>query len=675
MLNRKKNKINQNVNLDSDIINPHKEGFSTAIKYGIFGFLWILFSDKILLYFFQDIKMYQELQTYKGWFFVFISMLLIYHLVKSRSVLYQESIHDLQSSYEELESVYEELEARSKEILEKEEILQYEKKLNKRIFDYSNVFIILLDSNGDVKRVNPFVKNMLGYSDKDLVNRNWIDLLVPKEDIKFSQELFKYLKKREKIINYEIRFKTKEGNKINILWNGNKIYNKKDKESLYLFIGIDLSYKAELENELENTIYIDNLTGLKNRKFLTKELNRNIEENNKFALAILDIDNFKFINEKYGHDIGDEVLKTIANKLISNVKSESQVIRLSGDEYAILLYENKTKVLKDKISSLMNNLGKQFNIESNKIYLSFTLGVSKYPKDADNSIEVLKNTDIALHKAKSSGKKRVLFYKSKFKNSKLETISLANDLEDAIENEDFELYFQPQFDLKTKKLFASEVLVRWNHKNKGFISPGKFIKVAENTGQIYALERWIFNKALIYKKEFENMDTIHKNMEISINLSSKSLMNEIAFENLINLLDYHKIDYNQIVIEITETAVIDNIQAAIDRLNRLRNYGIKIALDDFGTGYSSLNYLKQLPINIVKFDKSFIDIINKSIVNEKIINSMLRLSRDLGYQVVAEGIETENQLKYLQKHNCDFGQGYLLSKPKPKNSILKEIKF
>ncbi|MGM0378233.1 MAG: sensor domain-containing protein [Bacillota bacterium] len=675
MLNKMKNKINQNVNLDSDIITPKKEGYTTAIKYGLFGFLWILFSDKILLYFFQDIEMYQELQTYKGWFFVFISMILIYYLVKSRSALYQESIHDLQSSYEELESVYEELEASSKEILEKEEVLQYEKKLNQRIFDYSNVFIILLDSEGNIKRVNPFVKKMLGYCEEALIDRNWVDFLVPKEDIEFSKELFKYLKKRGKLINYEINLKTNEGKMINILWNGNKIYSKKDKESLYLFIGIDLSYKVELENELENTIYIDNLTGLKNRKFLTKELNENIDKNNNFALVILDIDNFKFINEKYGHNIGDEVLKTVANKLINFIKDQNQLIRLSGDEYAILIYEDKDKVLKNKITSLINYLGKQFNINSNKIYLSFTLGVSKYPKDAKNSIELLKNADIALHKAKKSGKKRVLFYKSQFKNSKLETISLANDLEDAIENENFELYFQPQFNLKTKKLYASEVLVRWNHKDKGFISPGKFIKVAEDTGQIYALERWIFSKALSYKKEFENMDTIHKNMEVSINLSSKSLMNEIAFENLIKLLDGHKINYNQIVIEITETAVIDNIQAAIDRLNRLRNYGMKIALDDFGTGYSSLNYLKQLPINIVKFDKSFIDIINKSIVNEKIINSMLRLSKDLGYSVVAEGIETDNQLKYLQKHNCDFGQGYFLSKPKPKESFLKEIKF
>jgi diguanylate cyclase (GGDEF)-like protein len=385
----------------------------------------------------------------------------------------------------------------------------------------------------------------------------------------------------------------------------------------------------------------------------------------------MDLDNFKYINEKFGHDVGDLLLKYIAKELQKTIDYPNVVVRLGGDEFSILLYESHQESVRKKVNEILTSIGNTWEINNYKLYFTFSTGVSIYPKDSGNYLEIFRNAEMAMHQVKKSGKHKLLFYNEQLETKSLENIKMANELEKAITNKSFELYYQPQLKLSSNKLVGIEALIRWNHEERGFISPGIFIKLAEETGQIYVLEQWVFNEALKQKEIYEKEKGVNENLEISINLSSKSLMSESAFDKIEGIFNSYDINYSEIIVEITETAVIDKIDIAIQRLKRLRKLGVKIALDDFGTGYSSLTYLKRLPIDIVKFDRSFISVIEQSDKDQKIIKSMLNLVDSLGYKVFAEGIETKEQLDYLCRNNCDCGQGYLLSRPIRKEQVIE----
>jgi EAL domain-containing protein (putative c-di-GMP-specific phosphodiesterase class I) len=238
---------------------------------------------------------------------------------------------------------------------------------------------------------------------------------------------------------------------------------------------------------------------------------------------------------------------------------------------------------------------------------------------------------------------------------------MINNLQYGIDREQFVLYYQPQYDLRTGRILGAEALVRWVHPVEGFITPGEFIPLAEESGQIYKLERWIINKALLQKKEWEELG--YTDLVMSINLSGKTLTSNINFDEIEEIISRFHVDYGRVVVEITETASISDVGTVINHLNVLRRFGIRIALDDFGTGYSSLNYLKMFPINIIKLDRSFIKAINENGIDMLLIKNILSLARDLEFEVIAEGIETKEQLEFLKNYLCEKGQGYLFSKP------------
>ena len=669
--NDKKNQIDENFNIHlRHNIKPMKEGSIIALIYGIFGVIWIAFSDSVLLYFFDDIEVYRKVQTIKGWLFVFISVMLIYSLVKIRSELYHKSIKDLQASYQELETVYEELEASNQEILIKDTFLEYEKNLNNKIFNNANVLICIWDQNGVIQKINPYTEEILGYNKKELVGSKWLDLLNQRDNNFQVEKIIKGIEESKFSRNHENELIAKNKNKIQVLWNTINI-NNKDETPLMLSIGSDLSIQKKLQSELDEAMHSDYLTVLQNRSHLYKSVIKAVNKKERFSLVVMDLDNFKYINEKFGHDVGDLLLKYIARELQEDIDYPNEVVRLGGDEFSILLYEEDQEKIRKKVNDLLIRLGNTWEINNYKLYFTFSTGVSIYPKDSCNYLEIFRNAEMAMHQVKKSGKHKLLFYNEQLESKSLENIKMANELEKAISNKSFELYYQPQLKLSSNKLVGIEALIRWNHMERGFISPGIFIKLAEETGQIFALEQWVFNEALQQKEIYEKEKGVNENLEISINLSSKSLMSGSAFDKIEAIFKSYPIRYSEIIIEITETAVIDKIDIAIERLKRLKNLGVKIALDDFGTGYSSLTYLKRLPIDIVKFDRSFISVIDQSDKDQKIVKSMLNLVDSLGYKVVAEGIETKEQLNYLCSNNCDYGQGYLLSRPIRKDQIIK----
>lgn len=430
------------------------------------------------------------------------------------------------------------------------------------------------------------------------------------------------------------------------------------------------------EENFRRIAFYDTLTELPNRIMFENEISKFINqktEKNKFAIVYINIDNFKYINDTLGYQVGDEFLKYMGEKLNTEIKAPNLVARLNGDEFAIVFIGIQTdELLMEKVEEIKKSIGRIWSINNHQFFISMSIGVAIFPDDGNNIDELLKNADIAMHAAKRGGKNKTIFYKKDIQRNNLEHIQMANKLQSGIENEEFILFYQPQFKLDTGEIVGMEALVRWVHPKEGFISPMEFIPVAEETGQIYNIERCIIKNALTQRKRWEEEGFSH--IELSINLSGKTLTSDINFQELEILLSTFDVDYSKIIIEITETAIISNVDLVTQRLNRLKEKGFKIALDDFGTGYSSLTYLKRFPIDIIKLDRSFINLIPQNSIDNVIIKHILSLAHDLKYEVVAEGIETTEQLEYLKKHYCESGQGYLLSKPLPEENVSKLLK-
>jgi diguanylate cyclase (GGDEF)-like protein len=399
------------------------------------------------------------------------------------------------------------------------------------------------------------------------------------------------------------------------------------------------------------------------------EVNRYLmqEHIHNFMIAYIDIDNFKTINDSMGHQVGDLFLVYLAECLRTEVKEPNLVARLGGDEFAILFFHITKEELLEYIEVIRGRISKTWSIENYQFFISMSIGVVCYPFDGKDTTILLKNADIAMYEAKREGKNRVLFYQEKINDQNFRLMKMINELQYGIDQEQFVLFYQPQFDLNTGDINGLEALVRWIHPEDGFISPGEFIPVAEESGQIFKLERWIIAKALEQKSILEQQGFTE--LIMSINLSGKTLTSEINFIELEQIIVNAKVDYSKVVIEITETANISDVDIVIKHLSRLKALGIRVALDDFGTGYSSLNYLKKFPINMIKLDKSFIDAIIENGIDTLLIKNILTLAHDLDFEVIAEGIETREQLDFLKLHYCGSGQGYLLGRPAPEEKI------
>lgn len=649
-------------NMDYNI-NPNKEGVIIAGAYGIFGLLWIILSDELLLTFFQDVNQYKQAQTYKGWFYVLINIVLIYYLVWQRSVRIKKALRDLNITYGELQATCEEL-------VSIEEELTDQKKFNEKIFMESRVIMGTWGEDGKIKRINPYAQEILGYTSAELVNEKWVDIILSDELKEVNRSRYEEISEGIHVKNHAGQLLTKDGDKVDIIWNSSLLtYNNKISE--VLSIGTVITEQKVLEEKLRKVAYYDHLTGLPNRVCFEEEVKKLIDSGEKFALVYIDIDNFKQINDTLGHSVGDKFLKHMSDKLIETIKTESRLSRLSGDEFAVIYYKTEKKELEDELYILTEGLGKSWEILNHEFFLTASIGISIYPKDCKDLTTLFKNADIAMYKAKKEGKDRYVFFDENILQDNTENAILANKLKHALDNNELFLFYQPQYNLDSGKITGVEVLVRWRHEDK-LIPPSRFIPIAEDTGQIYEIEYWIIETAIQQKKIFETLGNY--DLTISINLSSKSLCSDINFNNLEKLFLSYEVDYTHITIEITETAIISDINYAVSRLNKLRELGMKISLDDFGTGFSSLTHLRELPIDQVKLDRSFIQSVevedSKEVV---IIKAILYLALDLNYEVVAEGIETSDQLDFLKKYKCQTGQGYLFCKPVPIETVMAGI--
>ena len=554
------------------------------------------------------------------------------------------------------------------EQLKLQEKLEKEKTFSQNIMDNTSVIMAIWDHNGKVIKINSFAEELLEYRNDEVVGKNWVDIIIPKEERERVIDTFPQIKNPKNASNYEKKVVTKSGELYDILWKNSLLFGE-GKDAIFLAVGVNITETKRLEQQMHNLYYFDNITNLPNRQMIKEETEEIISKSpiSKFAMIYLDIDNFKNVNDTLGHSAGDHLLRHVADVLISQVGPNNKVARLGGDEFLLIVqFKDIDKVL-GVIEKVMKNLRNPWISDQKEFYISTSAGIAVYPDHGKNFETLLKNADSAMYAVKENGKDNFGLYTDETQQKRAEYMEIANDLYHAIYRDEFKLYYQPIIDLKSKKIIAVEALLRWFHPEKGIIPPDKFIPIAEDTGQIHNINSWVLNAACEQKKIWEEKGFVP--IIMSVNFSCRCFNELSLVQEVQNIIAPLGIKYSEIQLEITETALIQNIEGAMDIIKGVKELGIKVALDDFGSGYSSLTYLKKLPIDTLKMDREFLRAIDDAGENEIIVKKVIELAHALGMEVVGEGIETKEQLEFLINHGCDEGQGYLFSRPAPPSEI------
>lgn len=430
------------------------------------------------------------------------------------------------------------------------------------------------------------------------------------------------------------------------------------------------------ENEamLHQLAYYDQLTELPNRKMMMDQMEilteKTLKEEKPFIFVLFGIDNFKKVNDSAGHSVGDLILKQVSLRWRECVRDEDLLGRFGGDEFGLLIRRHmKKEELLNYVENFRSALAEVVTIGLKEYHISSTFGITVYPEDGKNTTELLKNADIVLNVAKNTRKNGILFFNQEMQGETLKRIQLENGLMSSIRKNELFLVFQPLYTCDSRKLRGFEALIRWRYPEMGLISPQQFIPIAEETGIIIDMGKWIIDSVLYKFMELKEQFGI--NPIVSINISVIQMIDPAFVPMIKDILKETGFDSNYLELEITESVFISYPDYIIEVIKQLKDLGIRIALDDFGTGYASLSYLQMLPINVLKIDKTFIDQIIQSESNNHIVGNIISLAHQLGIEVVAEGVEYEEQLNYLVEQKCDYIQGFLLSKPIEEEQLIK----
>ncbi|MGB0205996.1 MAG: putative bifunctional diguanylate cyclase/phosphodiesterase [Neptuniibacter sp.] len=421
----------------------------------------------------------------------------------------------------------------------------------------------------------------------------------------------------------------------------------------------------------------DVLTGLSNRYHFSQLLDQTIQDHQRyqhqFAVFYLDMDYFKEVNDEWGHHVGDELLCLFAERMKQNVRSDDLIARIAGDEFIIVLKNmgsgTETEILAEK---LKKELGEPYYINGQYLSVTHSLGVAMFPDDGLTMDMLLQNADRAMYQAKRDGKNQIVFFNNELNKEVQRHVQVHNEILKGIREGQFELYFQPIMDLKSGGMPKCEALIRWNHPEKGLISPFHFIPVAEQTGAIVALGNWVLEESCHLLSRMKNQGL---KIDISLNRSVAEFQPNDADSNWMEVLNLFAIEPDELVFEITESLLMDGAESQLDKIHRLRDKGIAFSIDDFGTGYSAINYLRNYPVDYLKIDRSFIKDILVDDQDRTLVEVIIKMGQTLGIKVVAEGVEEEEQLDMLKQFGCDYVQGYLLGKPMPYDKFVELLKL
>lgn len=425
------------------------------------------------------------------------------------------------------------------------------------------------------------------------------------------------------------------------------------------------------EEKMHYLAYHDLLTGLPNKLALYEKGPHLLESNNTAALLFIDIDYFKYVNDTMGHEFGDRLIVKVSERLVSLVGSSGEVYLFGGDEFIVLLYsiENRQSII-SMASQIVAGFKDAIEMDDSLLHVTLSVGISTYPEHGSNIMELLKRADIAMYKAKEAGKGQMIFFDQPLNDTFTERMNIEKQLYNALENNELEVFYQPQIDLTQNRVTGLEALLRWNSPVLGMVSPDKFIKIAEDSHLIIPLGAWVLRTACTFLKSLHEQGLSH--LTVSVNISMLQLLQSDFNELVLDTLQTSGLAPEFLELEITESVLVESYEYVSSKLAELRAYNIKIALDDFGTGYSSLSYLTHMPISTLKIDKSFIDSIQAETHPAVLVEQIIMIGKRMNMCVIAEGVEQTVQLDYLQEQGCDKIQGYLFSRAQSAQSV-KEL--
>ncbi len=642
-------------------IQSYKNAFLISLIYFIFGVIWIAISDNLVAQIATKADDLTLLQNYKGWFFIVVTTIFLYILTyrffKSSLLQYSKEI-GLKKAHQ-------------KEIFKHDSLIR-------AIVNNSPDSIYAKDIQGRYILFNESSSSIIGMPKEEVIGET-DSLIFPDEVASRVKEVDKKILATKLIQTHEEEITTKSGVTKNFLVTKGPLFTE-DGEVFGLFgISRDITEQKKHEKFLidsKKEQYIlahqDRLTKLPNRLHMTEYLDGKFVQKNPFSLILLGLDGFKVINDSYGHKFGDSLIIGAVELLKSVFDKDSFIARIGGDEFAIVLDSDD----KEHIEFLMEKLKKNFNIpfvvDETDVYITASLGISICDFSQKSLDELLQEADSAMYNAKKMGKNTYRFYDDTFIQEALIHTQIATNLKKALQNDELELYYQSQNDPINRKVVGVEALLRWKSQ-EGIISPAVFIPIAEETGLIIEIGNLVLKQGCQAATLWHQKGVL--NGKVAINISPKQLSHPTFLQNLDNIIKETKCEPEWIELEVTEGSLMQNPSQAILLLQHIKNRGFSISMDDFGTGYSSLSYIKDLPIDKIKIDQSFIRNIKNDLKNQTIVKSTISLAKGLSVIVLAEGVETEDELEFLKAEKIDFIQGYYYTQPMPLSEMEELLIF
>ncbi|MCB9493985.1 MAG: EAL domain-containing protein [Desulfobacteraceae bacterium] len=536
----------------------------------------------------------------------------------------------------------------------------------KELFTNSPFGILLTDKSGRIIRANKSLLKMTGFTESELLNLASPPFITDRDMETSYSELIKtaFINKSDSLQTKCIH---KRGFDIPVSALAFSV-GIEDRPECAFIIFEDISQRKKYENELKYQAFHDSLTNIPNRSLFSKKLEHAIEMSKQdksfsFAVMLIDLDRFKTVNDSLGHHTGDKLLKSVTSKIKNCLRSEDLMARLGGDEFGVLIHNIKSEAEITAIAQRIKNATEStFYIEGNEISISASIGVVTDTDKYINSEQIIRDADIAMYEAKDCGKACFKFFCKELNRKTAKKLIIEKDLKTAVKRKSLFLNYQPVINIEKDFLKGFEALIRWHHKDLGMVSPADFIPVAEETGLINDVGDFVIEESVKALKKWHH-DYKHTDLTININISVKQLMHKDFTDKLVEAAYRNSVSPEHIKIEITESLFMTNSASCINKLKTIKNSGFKIVIDDFGTGYSSLSYLHKFPVDEIKIDRSFISDIEKKQENLEIVKSILSLSKSIGFNVIAEGIETKEQLEILKDHGLKEAQGFYFSRP------------
>jgi diguanylate cyclase (GGDEF)-like protein/PAS domain S-box-containing protein len=536
-------------------------------------------------------------------------------------------------------------------------------------FDHAAIGMALVSPEGRWLQVNRSLCELLGYTERELMATDYLKVIHPNDLSAVMANIKDLMRGKIPSCQTEKRYVHKQGHEVWALWSASLARDSFSKSPHLIFQIQNITDRKEAEERLLHDAFHDALTSLPNRALLMDHLKLALarsqrSEKSMFAVIYLDLDRFKVINDSLGHMIGDQLLVGIARRLENILRPGDTIARLGGDEFTILLEDIQDRGYVIQIAErIQNEISAPFSLSGREVFTTVSIGIAISSKDYKQTEDILRDADTAMYRAKALGKARYEIFDVGMHDQATKLLQVETDLRRALEREEFFVFYQPIMSLATGELRGFEALVRWRHPQRGFISPVEFIPVAEETGMIIQIGEYVLREACRQMQKWHVVLPSDPPLFISVNLSVKQFSQPDLVEKVASILAETNLNAKHLKLEITESAVMENVEDATELLTRLRALGLQISMDDFGTGYSSLSHLRRFPIDTLKIDRSFVTQMSEDGENAEIVRTIVGLAQNLGMDVVAEGVETPDQIVTLKALGCEYGQGYFFSKP------------